>query len=125
MASGPSFEFKPGSIDSNLRNFNGNLRSLVAGVVDFRGTKSIEYMKTNAKWTDRTGNARQTLGAYGVHSKDSSEIHLHGGMPYQVWLETRWGGRYAIIWPAVKFQGLALMNQMRGLAAKLNSRGGS
>lgn len=124
MASGPSFEFKPGSLDRNLKNFNGDLNALVAGVVDFRGTKSIDYMKTNAPWTDRTGNARQTLGAYGTHSAESHEIHLHGGMPYQFWLEVRWSGRYAIIGPAVKYQGLALMNQLRGLVNKLTARGG-
>lgn len=123
--SGPSFEFKPGSLERNLRSFNGNINALVAGVVAYRGQRSLDWMKTNAPWTDRTGNARQTLGAYSVHGDDFHEIHLHGGMPYQIWLETRFGGRYAIIWPAVKFQGLALMNQLRGLANRLTNRGGS
>lgn len=125
MASGPSFQFNPGGIERNLRNFNGNINALVAGTVAFRGTKSLEYMKTNAKWTDRTGNARQTLGAYSIHGDDIHEIHLHGGVPYQFWLEVRWGGKYAIIWPTVKFQGLALMNQLRGLMTRLSARGES
>jgi hypothetical protein len=115
----PSFEYKPGSLRVNLKNFNGDINALVAGVVDYRGARSVDYMKNNAPWKDRTGNARATLGAYGVHAVDYHEIHLHGGVPYQIWLEVRWSGRYAIISKAVKFQGLALMNQLRGLIAKL------
>jgi hypothetical protein len=76
-------------------------------------------MKSNAPWTDQTGNARATLGAFGLHSKDFSEIHLHGGVPYQIWLEIRWGGRYAVISKAVKYMGLALMNRLRGIVRRL------
>ena len=114
-----SFEFKPGSLKRNLRTFNYDINALVAAVVDYRGDRSVDWMKSNAPWTDRTGNARATLAAYGLHGFDFHELHLHGGMPYQIWLEIRWAGRYAIIGPAVKYQGLALMNQLRGLVKKL------
>jgi hypothetical protein len=116
---GPSFEFRPGSLGRNLRNFNGDMHLLVAGVVDYQGQQSIGWMKSNARWVDRTGNARQTLSAYGVHSLEFHEIHLHGGMPYQIWLELRWGGKYAVIGRAVQFMGLALMNRLRGLVRKV------
>jgi len=121
MASNPTFEFKPGSLGRNLRNFNGDINALVAAVVDFQGDRAVTWMKTNAPWTDRTGNARATLAAYGLHGHDFHELHLHGGMPYQIWLEIRWAGRFAVIGPAVKIQGLALMNRLRGLVRKLGS----
>ncbi len=118
--------FKPGSLGRNLKTFNGDIGALVAATVDYRTDRSVSYMKTNAPWTDRTGNARQTLAAHAIHEFSGAyalhEIHLYGGVPYQIWLETRWSGRYAIISKAVKYQGLALMNQLRGLMAKL-SRG--
>lgn len=120
-ASGSSFEFKPGSLKRNLKAFDGDVNALVAGVVDYRGDRAVAWMKTNAKWTDRSGNARQTLSGYGLHTTEYHELHLHGGMPYQIWLEIRWSGRYAVIWPAVKYQGLALMNQLRGLVNKLGA----
>lgn len=119
MAQGSSFEFKPGSINTNLKRFNGNVNALVAGVVVYRADKAVSYMKTGAKWKDRTGNARATLAAFSLHGDDFHEIHLHGGVAYQIWLEVRWAGRLAIIGPAVKYQGLALMNQLRGLLGKL------
>lgn len=116
---GASFEFKPGSLNRNLKAFNYDINALVAGVVDYRGDKAVAWMKTNAKWQDQTGNARQTLAAYGLHGSDFHELHLHGGVPYQIWLEVRWAGKFAVIWPAVKYQGLALMNQLRGLVNKM------
>lgn len=114
-----SFTFKPGSLSRNLRAVNGDINLLVAGVVDYQGGQSVTWMKTNARWTDRTGNARATLGAYGIHAIDYHEIHLHGGVPYQIYLELRWAGRYAVIGRAVQFMGLALMNRLRGMMNRL------
>jgi hypothetical protein len=114
-----SFEFKPGSLRANLKRFDGDINALVAGVVDFQGTKAQAWMKVNAPWKDRTGNARQTLAVFGLHSSDFHELHLHGGVPYQIWLEVRHAGRYAVIGPAVKYQGMALMNRLRGIINKL------
>lgn len=115
----PSFEFKPGTIAVNLKRFDHDVGALVAGVVDYQGTKAVAWMKTNAKWKDRTGNARQTLGGHGEHTATYHMIHLYGGMPYQIWLEVRWAGRLAVIGPAVKYHGLALMNRLRGIVSKL------
>jgi hypothetical protein len=114
-----TFEFKPGSLKRNLKAFDGDINRLVAGVIDYSGDKAVAYMKTNAPWKDQTGNARATLAAYGVHTDTYHEIHLHGGMPYQIFLEVRWAGRFAIIGPAVKYQGLAVMNRLKGLITKL------
>lgn len=118
----PTFDFKPGRISVNLHNFDRDINALVAAVVDYRGDKSVDYMKNNAKWRDRTGNARATLAAHGIHAPKYHELHLYGGMPYQIFLETRWAGRYAIIGPAVKSQGQALMKQLRSLISKLQGR---
>jgi hypothetical protein len=119
MAGESTFEFKPSRLITNLKHFDGDLNALVAATVDYRADKAVTYMKTNAKWKDRTGNARATLSAEATHSTDAHIIRLYGGMPYQIWLELRFAGRLAIIGPAVKFQGLALMNQLRGLVNRL------
>ncbi len=123
MAGESTFIFKPSRLITNLKHFDGDLNKLVAATVDYRADKCIAFMKTNAKWTDRTGNARATLNAQTAHSDKSHMIRLYGGMPYQIWLELRFAGRLAVIGPAVKYQGLALMNQLRGLVNKLQARG--
>jgi uncharacterized phage-associated protein len=59
--------------------------------------------KENAPWTDQTANARQSLHAYVEElSDDTIRIYLSGGVFYQVWLETKWQGKYAIIWPTIE-----------------------
>jgi hypothetical protein len=60
------------------------------------------YMRTNAPWTDRTGNARASLAA--EHEATPMVEHtmtLYGSMPYSIWLEVRWSGKYAIIGPTM------------------------
>jgi len=79
------------------------------------------YAKENASWTDRTSNARQSLAAYiddqvpSTFSADEAiayvgeklademvAIYLSHGMSYGIDLETRFAGRYAIIWPTIE-----------------------
>lgn len=64
-----------------------------------------DYARINARWHDRTGNARASLTGLADNSNagnDEWEIILYGGMPYSIWLETRWGGKYAIIRPTIE-----------------------
>lgn len=61
------------------------------------------YAKEEASWTDRTSNARQTLHSWHeVLARDVVELWLGHGMEYGKYLEQRWGGRYAIIWPTIE-----------------------
>jgi hypothetical protein len=65
----------------------------------------VEYMQSNATWTDRTGDARAGLqGA--VHWQDPEHFTIllgHGAnIYYGVWLEVRFGGRFAIVGPTVR-----------------------
>jgi hypothetical protein len=59
-------------------------------------------MRTNAPWHDNTGNAR--AGLFAQHDAQPMVLHtltLYGTMPYTIWLEVRWSGRYAIIGPTM------------------------
>lgn len=60
------------------------------------------WMKSNAPWTDRTGNARQTLHVEVRQVvNDMVEIVLSHGVSYGVFLELKNAGRYAIVNPAL------------------------
>lgn len=60
------------------------------------------YAKDHANWTDRTGNARQSLHSFVQDvSNDAVELYLSHGRDYGIWLEVRWSGKYAIIWPTL------------------------
>jgi hypothetical protein len=73
-------------------------------------------MRQNAPWTDQTGNARNGLFAEAKHDWGRTHaIVLYHSVPYGIWLEVRHQGRYAIILPTAKEQGMAVMNTLRDL----------
>lgn len=76
-------------------------RGLVA--LGLRYAPQIEaWMKKNAVWTDRTGNARQTLWSDVMEvGTQAVVIILSHGMDYGVFLELANAGTYAIITPAL------------------------
>jgi len=88
-----------------------------------RGVKAIvqrwapqieNWMKENAPWTDRTGNARQTL-----HTEIEDVVNqavaliLAHGVHYGVFLELKNAGRYAVVTPALDEFGPAIWSDVR------------
>jgi hypothetical protein len=111
------FDFRP--LDAGLAAFNPKLEMYIDAVVDRQATVATGWMKSNAKWKDRTGNARSALRGIPGRTGNTWFIDLIGGMPYQIWLEVRWAGKYAIIRPALTVQGAALMKNLEGLLERL------
>lgn len=71
-------------------------------IAQFWSPQIENYMRQNAPWTDRTGNARQSLFSDVeriVH--EMVVIIMDHGMEYGLWLEIRNAGRYAIVTPAL------------------------
>lgn len=68
-----------------------------------RNAKQIEaWMRANAPWTDRTGDARRELRAEVLDvTGGAAVILLRHGVDYGVYLETIQSGRFAIITPAL------------------------
>ena len=63
-----------------------------------------QWAKQNAPWEDETGLAREKLQAVVVPEQNGSwSIWLGHGKDvyYGIWLEVRWGGRYAIVLPTI------------------------
>ena len=61
-----------------------------------------QWMKDNAPWTDRSGNARQGLYASPEHIvREMVQIIVAGGVEYQIYLELKNAGAFAIINPAI------------------------
>lgn len=77
------------------------------------------YMKLNAPWTDRTGNARNGLAARPFREGSTIGIDLFGQVDYQIWLETRWEGKFAIIQPTVDAMGPAVMKRYERLMDRM------
>lgn len=102
MARGGVFNFKD-SLTPSLRKLLPTIDAAVDITFDAMAARAASMMRENAPWTDRTGNARAGLKA--IHEADPMVEHrlvlLHS-MPYGIWLEVRWSGRYAIIGPTMQ-----------------------
>ena len=90
------------SLTPRLKELLPRIDAAVDLVFDRYEPISETYARTNAPWTDRTGNARQ--GLFAQHDKEAMvrhELTVYGTMPYTFWLEVRWSGKYAIIGPTM------------------------
>lgn len=91
-----------GDMQTSLRQMGPRAkRGMVVGAHQI-ATEAEAYMKSNASWTDQTGNARNGLKTQVVVNKNSVAIILHHSVPYGIWLEVRWSGRYAVIMPTIE-----------------------
>jgi len=77
------------------------------------------YMKNNAPWTDRTGNARNGLAAHAYQEGDEIGILLYHQVSYGIWLEIAHSGKYAIIQPTVDVMGPRVMQQYSNLLERI------
>lgn len=104
MASG--FRWEEGSLFRRAPQVAERIDAMVSLVTEYYSTRSQTYMRANAPWTDRTTNARNGLTARAQHLPLKSHmIILSHGVPYGIWLEVRWSGRYSIIDPTMRHIG--------------------
>lgn len=100
MARKGGFDFD--SLTPSLQGLLPRIDAAVDLVFDRYESTAETFSRTNAPWTDRTGNARQ--GLFAQHDAEPMVVHrlvVYGTMPYTYWLEVRWSGRYAIIGPTL------------------------
>jgi hypothetical protein len=91
-----------GDLTAKLNQFGPKVKRAMVTAAKFIEPQAEAHMKGNASWTDRTGNARNGLKAETVIETNSVAILLYHQVPYGVYLETRWSGRYAIINPTIE-----------------------
>lgn len=107
----PEAAFVPG-----VQRYIQAIRAGVRAIAQRRAPEIEAWMKVNATWTDRTGNARQTLQAEVEDiALDIVQIVLDHGVEYGVWLELAHGGTYAIIAPALDHFGPIVWGDVQAL----------
>jgi len=121
MAKGDfSFELDMTPLLRNLVVLDERTDLGIAGVVEYWDSRIEEHMKIAAPWTDRTGNARSGLFAKAGHEPGQRHwIELGHRVPYGIWLEIRWAGRYAIVFPTLLVYGPKIMQTLTKLFARL------
>lgn len=114
-------EFTKNSLSPSIQNLMPTLHSNLYQIMRFHEPKIQERARTKAPWTDRTSNARNGLFAKaGVPSKRTYQLVLYSAVKYQIWLEVRWSGRYAIIMPTVRTYAPDVIRSMYKLLDRMN-----
>ena len=72
--------------------------------------------KTNAPWTDRTGNARQGLRGFPADLAETMvAIYLTHSAEYGVYLELAYQQRYAVIMPTLEAHYQPIQDMLNGI----------
>lgn len=90
------------SLTPNLQRLLPRIDAAVDIVFDAMEAEAETYMRTNAPWSDQTGNAR--AGLFAPHTSTPMVMHRltpHHTMSYGYWLEVKWSGRHAIVGPTM------------------------
>lgn len=116
--SGAGFVWDVSPEDAMAALFDDYVRRVYAAIYALAQRRSPEienWLKQNAPWTDRTGNARQTLHTIVSGNGSVIVITLSHGMTYGWHLETGHTGRFAILGPGVDYWSQQIMSDIRSL----------
>lgn len=98
------FRWSYDKITPSLKSSKQKADAYLNRITTYHALRAEAYARLNAPWTDRTTNARGGLEAVAVNRTDHHEIIIYHTMPYGIFLEIRWAGRYAIIRPTIKHE---------------------
>lgn len=107
---------------NQLKTFNARADRAITAAMAYHATRAVGYARQNAPWTDRTSNARNGLFARAERDAPVYRIIIGHSVPYGVWLEVRWSGRFAILRPTVDHEGPEVMRTVSKLYSTLFGR---
>lgn len=85
-------------VRANLKRYGERTQASLLLFSDHFGKGTLEqYAKRNAKWTDRTNMARNSLNGGGFMSGNDIISFIAHGVDYGKWLELISAGKYAIL----------------------------
>lgn len=97
-------------IPGRMNALKAGLPVAVGRVMEYNANDGQNFMRANAPWTDRTGNARQGLfGRLYRRGPLSFTIILFHSVDYGIWLELAHDRKYKIIEPAWRRTGSQVM----------------
>lgn len=123
-AGAAGFRITEDTLTPNLQKLGAWTDKIVFATMRYHEPQAESYAKLNAPWTDRTTNARNGLIARSGRSGKVHWLVLAHRVPYGIWLETRWAGKYAIIMPTLVDEiGPSVMNTLQGILDRFPAGG--
>lgn len=115
-----SFKMDTSGLEKGLAMFEDKSDIAIRMFAETSVLKLQNDARENAKWTDRTGDARKRLtGSVGKIAK-GYRLSLAHGVNYGMWLELAHEERFSIIEPTIRFTGtFEIMPALENLLNKL------
>ena len=98
-----AFKFDAATLTKGLSKLESKTDLAVRSFADTNAKKMEAYAKTNARWTNRTGTARNTLQGYVTPLANGYRMNIAHGVNYGVWLELAHEKKYAILPDTVNY----------------------
>jgi hypothetical protein len=96
-------------LTARIKQIDRTAQVAIGAAMEFHASRGLAWARQNAPWTDRTTNARNSLFARTLNSGKKFQIIFGHGVPYGIWLEVRFAGRYQIIRPTVQHEAPEVM----------------
>ena len=110
------FYWKTDTLSGSLKRFPAKTERAIVAAIEYNATAAEAYARTNAPWKDQTSNARNGLFTVTQHIPfKTHRIIVAHTVPYGIWLEIRWAGKYRIIIPTVQKTGKDVMSTLTKL----------
>jgi hypothetical protein len=108
-------------IQNGLLEFESKFDSAIHMFAETQAKNLEKDAKLQARWTDRTGHARQRLRGFSEKTVNGRRIVLSHGVDYGLWLELAHEKKYAIVEPTVRLSAPFILSDLRDLVNKMNN----
>lgn len=106
MASNTSFKFDTSKLEKGLKTFESKAMAAIEMKVSTQYVPKLkESAQLNARWENRTGEARRRLNSSYETVSNGFNLVLAHGVNYGIWLELANEKRYAIIMETIEYVG--------------------
>lgn len=113
--SGVEWASSPADMARRVAEYKQNLLNAVYALASEWARRLAEEMRQTHPWKNRTGAAERGLFGRVTRIAMGAVLILGGSAPHQIYLERRWGGRYAIIQPTLSRNYAAIMAALQQL----------
>lgn len=91
------FKFDKSMLEGGLLDFENKAQVAIRMYAEQSALELQNYARKTARWTDRTGHARQRLTGDVLVASNGYKLRLAHGVDYGIWLELANEKRFAII----------------------------
>ena len=116
---GSGFRLDASELIEGISGFENRANAAIRAYAETSALKLQNNARQNARWTDRTGQARQRLTGTCLTAANGYRLELSHGVDYGIWLELANEKRYAIIPETINSTGGEIMSGFNNLLNRL------